>query len=173
MDACDAVMERTGRPKGLIRYDSDEGIETGHHSIFNARSIAYSVVLTLLIFFVAAMFALRGDSETTILRARGTLYQEYGTDSISNIYTIQVVNKVRNPVSIQLDVLSHKGHVRYIMDPGIIEEGTVGKGQFMVVIAKSDLNSSKTDIVIGIHSNGELIEEYKSAFIGPQYLDKH
>jgi hypothetical protein len=59
------------------------------------------------------------------------------------------------------------------MDPGIIEEGTVGKGQFMVVIAKSDLNSSKTDIVIGIHSNGELIEEYKSAFIGPQYLDKH
>ena len=88
MDACDAVMDRTGRPKGLIRYDSEEGIETGHHSIFNARSIAYSAVLTLLIFFVAGLFILRGDSETTILRARGTLFQEFGADSISNIYTI-------------------------------------------------------------------------------------
>jgi cytochrome c oxidase accessory protein FixG len=173
MDACDAVMDRIGKPRGLIRYDSEEGIETGHHSIFNARSIAYSVVLTLLIFFVAGLFAFRGDSETTILRARGTLYQEYGGDSISNIYTIQVVNKIRKPVSIQLDILSHKGRVKYIVDPGTIEEGTVGKGQFMVVIAKSDLKSSKTNIVIGIHSNGKLIEEYKSAFIGPNYLDKH
>ena len=172
MDACDAVMDRTGKPRGLIRYDSEEGIETGHHSIFNARSIAYSVVLTLLIFFVAGLFIMRGDSETTILRARGTLFQEFGTDSISNIYTIQVVNKIRKPVDIELKMLSPKGNIKYIVDPGIIEKGKIGKGQFLAIIGKSDLKSSKISIVIGIYSGGELIEEYKSAFVGPNYLDK-
>jgi len=172
MDACDEVMDRTGRPKGLIRYDSEEGIETGHHSIFNARSIAYSAVLTLLIFFVAGLFILRGDSETTILRARGTLFQEFGADSISNIYTIQVVNKIREPVKIDLKVLSPKGNIKYIIDPGTIEKGNIGKGQFLVIIGKTDLKSSSTKIVIGIYSDGELIEEYKSAFVGPRYLDK-
>ncbi len=172
MDACDAVMDRTGRPKGLIRYDSEEGIETGHHSIFNARSIAYSVVLTLLIFFVAGLFILRDDSETTILRARGTLFQEFGADSISNIYTIQVVNKIRKPVNIDMKVISPKGNIKYIIDPGTIEKGEIGKGQFLVIIGKSDLKSSSTKIVIGIYSEGELIEEYKSAFVGPRYLDK-
>ncbi|RLD44985.1 MAG: cytochrome c oxidase accessory protein CcoG [Bacteroidetes bacterium] len=172
MDACDAVMDRTGRPKGLIRYDSEEGIETGHHSIFNARSIAYSAVLTLLIFFVAGLFILRGDSETTILRARGTLFQEFGADSISNIYTIQVVNKIRKPVKIDLKVLSPKGNIKYIIDPGNIEKGKIGKGQFLLIIGKSDLKSSSTKVVIGIYSNGELIEEYNSAFVGPKYLDK-
>lgn len=172
IDACDAVMKRTGRPKGLVRYDSEEGIETGHHSIFNARSIAYSIVLTLLIFFVAALFAMRGDSETTILRARGTLFQEFGADSISNIYTIQVVNKIRQPVQVRLELLSHPGNIKYIIDPGSIEKGTIGQGQFLVVLAKTDLISSKTPIVIGIYSNSELIEEYKSAFVGPKSLDK-
>jgi cytochrome c oxidase accessory protein FixG len=37
MDACDSVMDRVKKPRGLIRYDSEEGIEQGHHSIFNAR----------------------------------------------------------------------------------------------------------------------------------------
>ena len=172
MDACDAVMDRTGRPRGLIRYDSEEGIETGHHSIFNARSIAYSAVLTLLIFFVAGLFILRGDSETTILRARGTLFQEFGADSISNIYTIQVVNKIRKPINIDLKVISPKGNIKYIIDPGTIEKGEIGKGQFLVIIGKPDLKSSSTKIIIGIYSEGEFIEEYKSAFVGPKYLDK-
>ncbi|MCF6171145.1 MAG: cytochrome c oxidase accessory protein CcoG [Bacteroidales bacterium] len=171
MDACDAVMERTGRPKGLIRYDSEEGIETGQRSVFNARSIAYSAVLSLLILFVVALFAMREDSETTILRARGTLFQEFGSDSISNIYTIQVVNKIRKPVNINMKVLSPKGNIKYIMAPGTIEKGTVGKGQFLVILAKKDLKSSKTPIVIGIYSEGKLIEEYKSAFVGPGYLN--
>ena len=51
MDACDAVMSKINKPKGLIRYDSEVGISTGKHSIFNTRSIAYSAVLTLLLIF--------------------------------------------------------------------------------------------------------------------------
>ncbi len=173
MDACDAVMERTGKPKGLIRYDSEEGIETGHHSVFNARSIAYSAVLTALIFFVAALFIMRGDSETTILRERGTLFQEYGTDSISNIYTLQVVNKIRKPVQIELKLLSPIGNIKYISDPGVIEKGKLGRGRFLVIIGRNDLHASKTPIVIGVYSNDKRIEEYKSTFVGPKSLNKH
>ena len=50
--------------------------------------------------------------------------------------------------------------------------GKIGKGQFLVILGKTDLKSSSTKIIIGIYSNGELIEEYNSAFVGPKYLDK-
>jgi len=173
IDACNSVMEKVKKPKGLIRYDSEEGIETGHHSIFNARSIAYSVALTLMIFFVAGLFAFRGDFEATILRVRGTLFQEYGNDSISNIYTYDVVNKVHEPIHVNFKMESHQGRIKFIGENKPVNEGEVGKGMFMVIMANDDLNSSNTPIKIGLYMNGERKENYKSTFVGPNTLDKH
>jgi len=171
IDACDATMEKVKKPKGLIRYDSEEGIETGHHSIFNPRSIAYSIVLTLMIFFVAALFMMRGDFEATILHARGTLFQEYGKDSISNIYTYDIVNKTRTPLDINFKLESHNGSVKYLGSKPEVNTGEVAKGQFLVIISKNDIKSSNTRIILGLYKNGKKVEEYKSTFVGPNNLD--
>jgi cytochrome c oxidase accessory protein FixG len=173
IDACDATMEKVKKPKGLIRYDSEEGIETGHHSIFNPRSIAYSIVLTLMIFFVAALFMMRGDFEATILHARGTLFQEYGKDSISNIYTYDIVNKTRTPLDINFKLESHNGSVKYLGSKPEVNTGEVAKGQFLVIISKNDIKSSNTRIILGLYRNGEKVEEYKSTFVGPNNLDNN
>jgi len=171
IDACDSVMKRVKKPKGLIRYDSEDGISTGHHSIFNARSIAYSAVLTLLIFFVAGLFMTRGDFEATILRARGSLFQEYGNDSISNIYNFNVVNKIRSPIEVEFKLESHNGRIKMLGDNAVVQKGEVEKGTFLVVIPKSEMKQPKFNIDIGIYSNGEKVEDYKSAFIGPNDLN--
>ncbi len=172
IDACNATMKRVKKPKGLIRYDSEEGIETGHHSIFNPRSIAYSVVLTLLIFFVAGLFIMRGEFEATILHARGSLYQEYGKDSISNIYNFTIVNKIRKPIDVEFKLESHAGRIKYLGDQPKVETGKVTKGSFLVVMDKKQIKSSNTPIIIGLYKNGEKVEEYKSTFVGPNTLDK-
>lgn len=171
MDACDSIMDKMKKPLGLIRYDSEEGIETGKNKIFNPRSIAYSVVLTLLIFFVAFLFMIRGDFEATILRARGSLFQEYGADSISNIYNYNLVNKIREPIAIDFRLESHDGSVKMLGDNTIVQKGEVGKGTFLVIIGKDQLKSSNTPIVIGLYRNNEKVEEYKSTFVGPNSLD--
>ena len=172
IDACDAVMDRIKKPRGLIRYDSEEGIETGHHSIFNTRSIAYSVVLGVLLLFVASLFVIRGDFEVTILRQRGALYQDYGTDSISNIYTFQIVNKIRKPINIDLKPISVNGRIQYIGGNETIENGKIGKGTFLLILNKDEVKSSNTHLTIGVYSEGELIEEYNTNFVGPNSLDK-
>lgn len=171
IDACDAVMDRIKKPRGLIRYDSEEGIETGHRSIFNTRSISYSVVLALLILFVASLFVIRGDFEVTILRQRGALYQDYGADSISNIYTYQIVNKIRKPINVILKPISVNGRIQYIGPNNTIEQGEIGKGTFLLILSKDELKSSKTHLKIGVYSEGELIEEYNTNFVGPNSLD--
>lgn len=172
IDACDAVMDRIKKPRGLIRYDSEEGIETGHNSIFNSRSIAYSVVLTLLMFFVASLFVMRGDFEVTIIRQRGSSFQQYGSDSLSNIYNYQIVNKIRKPININLKANSINGRIQYIGPNETIQKGEIGKGTFMLVVNKSELKSSNTSLEFEIYADGKLIEEYSSNFVGPNKLDK-
>ncbi len=172
IDACNSVMKKVKKPKGLIRYDSEEGIETGHHHLWNSRTIFYSVALTLMIFFVAALFAFRGDFEATILRARGTLYQEYGADSLSNIYNYTIVNKANKPIEIDLKLEKPAGNIHIISGQNIIPKGEVGKGRFFVVLAKDQVKHSDTPIRIGLYMDGEKKEEYHSTFVGPNALDK-
>jgi len=171
IDECNSVMDRVKRPRGLIRYDSEEGIETGKRSIFNPRSLAYSAVLVILLGFVGTLFALRGDFEVTILRARGSLFQAYGTDSISNIYDFNIANKIRKPVTVHFKLESHDGSIHLLGDQLVVEKGDVGKGSFLVVIAKSDMAQSKIPIVIGLYANGKKVEDYDSSFIGPNDLN--
>jgi len=171
IDACDATMEKVKKPKGLIRYDSEEGIEKGEHHLFNARTIFYSVVLTALLMFVAFLFYQRGDYETVILRARGTLYQEMG-DSLSNIYNYQIVNKSRKPINVEFKLEDLPGRIKFIGDAPVVKKGEVGKGSFLVIIPKNALHQSKTPIVIGIYHNGKRQEGYKTMFAAPNNLDK-
>ncbi len=172
IDACNAVMTRVNKPKGLIRYDSEEGIETGHRSIFNTRSISYSIVLVLLLFFVGYLFMLRGSFETTILRARGSMFQEYGADSLSNIYNFDLVNKSAKLMKIDYLLESPKGRIMYIQGNVPVDAGKVGRGTFLIIIKKDELSSSNTPIIIGLYNKGEKMDTYNTTFVGPNSLDK-
>src|SRR5262245_19147234 len=47
IDACDEVMQRLGRARGLVRYDSQRGFETGKRRFLRGRVVFYAV-LTLM-----------------------------------------------------------------------------------------------------------------------------
>jgi polyferredoxin len=165
-------MKRIKRPTGLIRYDSEKGISEGKRNIFNPRTIAYSVVLTILLVVVGTLFSFRSDFETTILRQRGTLFQEYGADMYSNIYTIEIVNKTRKKHDVEIKLLNPAGEIKLLGDPVSADKGEIGKGSFLALIKKTDLKSSNTRVKFGVYSDGELIEEYDATFVGPNSLDK-
>ncbi len=172
IDACNATMAKVKRPKGLIRYVSEEGIETGKHRLFNTRSIAYSVVLTLLLLFVGTLFVIRGNYDVTILRARGSMYQEYGRDSLSNIYNYNFVNKSRKAVHVDMKLISPSGRIHFIGDLLTVPAGKAGNGTFMVVLPRKGMKASMIPVVIGLYDNGKKVEDYHSTFVAPNNLDK-
>lgn len=49
IDACDDVMIKIGKPRGLIRFASYNAIRDGVKKLFTARVAGYSVVLTALL----------------------------------------------------------------------------------------------------------------------------
>jgi len=164
-------MDRIKKPRGLIRYDSEKGISQGIRSIFNTRAIAYSVFLSALLILVATLFTLRSDFETTIIRQRGTLFQEYGEKSYSNIFQIEVVNKTRKSHEVEVKMLEPNGEVVLMGGKITLKEGELGSGTFLTVLKKSVVKSSKTKIVLGVYSGKELIKEYEVTFLGPNELD--
>lgn len=168
IDACDDVMVKIGKPKGLIRFASYKSIKEGISKIFNARVIAYSFVLVGLIGILSFALITRSDVETTVLKVPGTLYQREG-DLVTNLYNIEFVNKTFNPVSLEIKV-EHPERVQIIKVDGkgidIPAEGMV-KGIFFLKIPVQDVKSVRTEVTLGIYEDGKKIETVTAKFIGP------
>lgn len=173
IDACNSVMKRVKLPPGLIRYDSEKGISSGARRIINARSVAYSAVLLVLLIVTTSLFIARSDVEATVLRIPGSLYQEYGPDKYSNIYKIQLVNKTRADMPVDLKLGRIEGEIIFIGDAISAVRGKLTEANFMVVIQKDNLSTDNTEIIIEIHSGNRQISTFKTNFISPAKLGRN
>lgn len=167
IDACDAIMEKVKLPTGLIRYASEKSIAEGFSKIFNARSIAYSAVLTVLLMLVGTLFVFRSDIEATIVRVPGTLFQEYGAESYSNVFKIQLVNKTRETMKLDLQLLGNEGKIIMMGDSLHVPGGKMAEANFLIVLPKNALTSSALLLNVGVFSEGKEVDKAVASFIGP------
>jgi cytochrome c oxidase accessory protein FixG len=166
IDQCNKIMHVTGKAPGLIRYASEDAIKGGHSKIWNTRNRAYSAVLLIIFSFFVYTLATRPDIETTILRTPGLLYQDH-ENQISNVYNIKIVNKTHNQMSLEIKLISHDGEIRMAGNSMTIKDQDMFESTFLLFIPKEQIKSNKTKIEFGIYSNNELIETYKTTFVGP------
>ncbi|MBI2729398.1 MAG: cytochrome c oxidase accessory protein CcoG [Sphingobacteriales bacterium] len=169
IDACDAIMTSIHKPKGLIRYASENGIANHERLHYTARMKFYTILLIVLVGILTTLLVTRTEFEATVMRSPGLLYQEMGKDSISNLYNIRLANKsVKNiPVTIQLEGLP--GRIEVIGNTGSVnvkEEG-IGSGSFFVILPRNVIKQPKSKILLGVYDNGKKIDEVKTNFLGP------
>jgi cytochrome c oxidase accessory protein FixG len=93
IDACDDVMVRLERPRGLIRYDSLNGLQGKPRRLIRPRVLLYTALLIVGAGVAFVAFRGRADFEANLLRLGGAPYVvEAGT--IRNAYEIHLVNKL-------------------------------------------------------------------------------
>ena len=106
IDACDEVMDKLQRPRGLVRYDSQRGLSGKTARRVRPRTIAYAVLLLVALGGLVAATAGRSAFEANLLRVRGAPYQLEG-DLVRNAFELHLVNK--NPVATVLHVTADDG----------------------------------------------------------------
>ncbi|HMQ48676.1 MAG TPA: cytochrome c oxidase accessory protein CcoG [Saprospiraceae bacterium] len=167
MDACDEVMEKIGREKKLIRYDSYTGIVEKRKKLFTTRVIAYTAVLAVLIVVNIILLNSRGIMETLLLRTPGMLYQEIEEGYISNLYNYQLINKSGKDMPIEFKLVDQDGRIRLVGQAPTAKANEVVEGALFVDIEKNTLKDRKTRIVVEVYSEGKLIDQVKTNFLGP------
>src|SRR5690606_28558562 len=92
IDACDEVMDRVEKPRGLIRYDSLRGLRGEKRRWWRPRLARYAVLG--VVGCVALAFAVSSHSpfEANLLRTPGALFVRDG-EAIRNSLELHLVNK--------------------------------------------------------------------------------
>jgi cytochrome c oxidase accessory protein FixG len=167
IDACNAIMEKVGRPRGLIRYDSEENIAHSKKTKFNWRMAAYSVVLLLLTSALVLMLVTRDDVDARVLRTAGQLYQSLPGGKISNLYNIKLVNKTRKDIPVSMKLENMQGEITVVGKDFMVPKESHFQSSFFVKIDGRQLLKRKTTIVLGVYRGGKKIETIKTTFLGP------
>lgn len=93
MDACDAVMEQIGKPRGLIRYSSKEELSGSVRRVLRPRVVLYPVLLVLVWGALVAALAQRPSADVTVLRGLGSPWSMVPAGEVSNQIRIKIANR--------------------------------------------------------------------------------
>ena len=97
IDACDHVMVALHKPKGLIRYASQEGLAGRDSGAMRPRVVIYSIALVVCLGALALTLGTRADAEVTLLRSSSEPYRMEADGRIANQLRVKIVNRSNAP----------------------------------------------------------------------------
>ncbi|MBI2529080.1 MAG: 4Fe-4S binding protein [Candidatus Rokubacteria bacterium] len=92
MDACDAIMARIGRPRGLIRYSSKDELAGAPRRLLRPRIVVYPALVLLVWGVLGVALAERAPAEVTVLRGLGSPFTVLPSGEVSNQLRVKIVN---------------------------------------------------------------------------------
>lgn len=102
LDACDSVMEKIGRPKGLIRYASLDELEGRPVKKLyqHPRTLVYIAILMVALGGIVYGLSHLGALTLRVAPERQPLFVRMSDGSIQNKYTFKVLNKTDKNLSV-------------------------------------------------------------------------
>lgn len=155
MDACDAIMDKVERPRGLIRYTSQEGLAGRPLRLLRPRVVLYPLALALTLGGLIFALAAKDSADVTVLRGLGAPFTEEADGSIANQIRIKVTNRGDTEARYQLRVDGvNERSVIAPENPLIVAGGATRETSVFVVLPLTRFLNQSPDVVITV-SDGE------------------
>jgi cytochrome c oxidase accessory protein FixG len=122
IDACDEVMDKLGRKRGLVRYDSQDGLLGKPRKILRPRVFLYSVLLLIGLTVATLATGKRRDFEVGMLRLPGEPYAMEG-GQVRNLLQLHLVNKRSDPAEYKVEVVPAPGMTAVVSMPAVTLPG--------------------------------------------------
>jgi cytochrome c oxidase accessory protein FixG len=169
MDVCDEMMEGVGLEKGLIRIASEDGIKNKAPFQWTTRVKAYVGVLFILLAVITTLIVYRSEVQVTILRTRGTTFQEVSKTHISNIYDLTLVNKSNKERTLELKIIEGVGEIEIVGDDLFVGPNEQLHRKFIIRAERTKIKKTGNEIIIGVYDGERQITTAETNFVGPKF----
>ncbi|MDQ3037702.1 MAG: cytochrome c oxidase accessory protein CcoG [Myxococcota bacterium] len=165
IDACDEVMDKLHRPRGLIRYDSLRGLRGEARRIFRPRLAMYAVLGVVGVVALGIAVSRHQPLEATILRMRGAPFVVDG-DVVRNTFEIHIVNKRDAAVVVALEPIGASGDAE-IDVARRLELPPLGSARTMLVVRMPrDRRAAASSVRVRVTSEDASID-VEAPLLGP------
>jgi len=176
IDACDPVMDKIGKPRGLIRYTTENALTkhfgasevVGH--ILRPRIALYTTILLLICAATAWSLAHRVPLMVDVIRDRSVLSREADDGSIENVYNLKFMNTTEAAQQYRVAVDGLNG-ARLIEDPLTVDVASAENREITVVVRVPPESGEKGANTIYFNINAEsddrIAVREKASFLMP------
>jgi len=168
IDACDSIMEKLDRPKGLIRYGSLQSLEGRKTKWIRPRTIAYTVLMLIGVLVLTLSIGNLSSASITVWRLGGPPY--YIDDTyIRNQYMFRLTNRKNEPAYFQLETsdVAPGIVINGVGDPILIDgNGDVVKALIVLVPKDSFQGPISLDLNV-VDEDGNVLTTRPLEVIGP------
>lgn len=172
IDACDTIMDRVGKPRGLIRYASLEELEGRKTRFVRARTVIYT--LLLIIGATVALVALSRVQPASVNVVRMTGVPFFITETtVRNQFQVRLGNKTRSEMVFLAEVTpTGSGPAQPVVLRGLDLPFTVaamdeGMATLILEIPREAYTGSFSLKLRIVGNGGEALLERPIEFLGP------
>jgi cytochrome c oxidase accessory protein FixG len=165
-DACDSIMDRIKKPRGLIRYSSQAALASGKPSgMLRPRVAIYALILVGLLTTLVLLGGARPTAEITVLRGLGAPFTEAGTDVVNQL-RLKVGNRSEKTRRFDVSIVDMpKARIVAPELPLTVKASDQAAASFFVVVPSSELHGSRpVKLRVG---DGETFELVPYTLLGP------
>jgi len=130
IDACDSVMDKIGKPRGLIRYSSQDSLNGQPSSKLRLRLLLYPALLAVVGATFLGVLSTKSTFDASMLRGGGNPYTSIGVGKLQNSLKIRLVNRSGKPQIYTLAITGPASAVLEVMAP---EQLTMKPGQSSLI----------------------------------------
>jgi cytochrome c oxidase accessory protein FixG len=168
IDACDAIMDRVGKPRGLIRYSSQAELARESSRKLRPRVVLYPLVLIAAFGALGVTLAHRAPADITLLRGIGSPYAELPTGQISNQLRLKIVNRTESPREYRVDVPGGE-NVDVVMPEEVLalEPGETVTGTVFLNAPRDVFDDGGYPVVVRVRDDAGFEKAIQYRLIGP------
>ncbi len=183
IDACDDVMKRLGRPKGLIAFDTLNAQnacaagEKPSYRLLRPRTLLYMALLLAVGGFMVTLYSERSLLHVSLLRDRAPLYVRLAGGEIMNGFTFRISNLTRDAhqYTVTLEGIPGARMVSSGADESPVSTlhlaaapDAVATFRVTVRAPKDVLTGTATPLRFVVHSEiAAITDSYDTSFMGP------
>ena len=173
LDACDSVMDKIGKPRGLIRYASMDEMQGQEVKPFHKRPrvLIYLGIVAFAVSGILYGLTHLGTFDLKVIHERQPLYVQMSSGDIQNKYELKILNKTDEKMHISIEVTGIKGlRTKGIREKMTLEPSRLNAFTVYFLVPRKNLTEHRTPVHITVHSYQKFDDtiEYQSMFYGPK-----
>ena len=168
IDACNEIMDKVGRPRGLIAYDTDAAVaarscgQKPEHKLVRPRTLYYGLALLLVGGLMIWGFSTREQLGVHALRDRNPAYVRLSDGAVRNGYTLKIANHGFETAAVEIRYAGIPGaELRIPGQPGAnplrieVEPNLVTSLRLFVTAPADQVGDGSRDAAFEIRSGGK------------------
>lgn len=168
IDACDEIMDKVGRPRGLVRYDSLNGLAREKKRIIRPRLFLYAVLLLMGSTAMTLSAMQLRDATMNVVRMTGAPYF-ITDDGLRNQYLVRIVNKDSNERAYKIltKTPGQQSTIKGFESEVILQPLGEEVQPLIISVSKEDYRGKFPFTIQLVDERGDVLVEREAEFLGP------